>query len=230
MPALAPNRTVPVETTLPGSTRRRWWAGPSLRSHSLVCLSPTKLYLAPAGASWKPEALKALELHPDLESAFGPMVTVIDLANVVRVQHDLLAFAVTLDFSTGTRGSNGSTSRLSILCGDGETSDAIFTKVWRRTSDRLALKPPSRDAWDLARAPVAFMAGVLAATLALAVTANALADASPQSAPSALAAFSGADWRWIGGCGGAVLACLQIWLYRRLTQPPTKLVLVRQPS
>ena len=35
------------------------------------------------------------------------------------------------------------------------------------------------------------------------------------------------DWRVVCGLGGAVAAVLQVWIYRRLTQPPLSLELIR---
>ena len=42
-----------------------------------------------------------------------------------------------------------------------------------------------------------------------------------------LAPFAKANWRWVCGFGGVVLAVLQVWLYRRLTKPPKRLELAR---
>ena len=35
------------------------------------------------------------------------------------------------------------------------------------------------------------------------------------------------DWRAVCACGGAAAAASQVWLYRRVTQPPTKLEVIR---
>jgi len=221
-----------VDTTFPGVARRRFWAAPVVRSHALVGLTLSKLYLAPAGTAFKPDALGALQSCFDLDEAFGPLATVIDLAAVVRITADLTRNSLTLEYhrqaaAYGTA-STGPTVRLTIACADFTTSDEIYSKLWRRLSDAMELLPHRRDGWELVRAPVAFLGGVLLATLTLSLLANSLADAAQPNMPSALAPFANADWRWICGLGGAVIAMLQVWLYRRLVRPPHRLELVRK--
>jgi hypothetical protein len=64
------------------------------------------------------------------------------------------------------------------------------------------------------------MGGILAATAAVALTLSAADD---------VAQLPGwADWRVVCGIGGAALAVVQVWLYRRLTRPPSRLVLTRR--
>lgn len=168
---------------------------------------------------WRAPAVRshsAVAVTPAGFRLTGAAETVIELATVRRVTLDLVANTLTLDAA----------DEITIAFADAETADAVYTAVWRRLGQRFVLTPPRRSSWELARTPVAFMAGVLTATIALSLTANALADVGGGSGP--LAAFAPADWRVVGGLGGAALAGLQVWLYRRLTRPPHRLELTPQ--
>jgi hypothetical protein len=226
MPTL--ERSAPPETTAPGLTRRRLWRPPAVRSHSLVCLTLTKLYLAPATAAVKPEAAEAVQNGADPDAAFGPLATVVPLATVRRVKLALLTNALTVEYARPVGHGSGVVPRPVTLAvviefADYETADEVFTKLWRRLGQGFGLKPRKRDPWELARLPVAAMGGVLAATLALGLAANAVADGGPAGGWRSLLAF---DWRWACGLGGVALAALQVWLYRRLTTPPVMLELI----
>lgn len=168
---------------------------------------------------WRAPAVRshsAVAVTPAGFRLTGVTETVIDLAAVRRVTLDLVANTLTLD----------ARSAVTVEFADAETADAVYTAVWRRLGRRFVLTPPRRSSWELARTPVAFMAGVLTGTIALSLTANALADVGEGAGP--LAAFAPADWRAVCGLGGAALAGLQVWLYRRLTRPPHRLELTPQ--
>lgn len=165
---------------------------------------------------WRAPAVRshaAVAVTPAGFRLTGATETVIDLATVRRVTLDLVANTFTLH----------ARPTVTVEFADAETADAVYTAVWRRLGRRFVLAPPGRSNWELARTPVAFMAGVLTGTIALSLTANALADLGGGTGP--LAAFAPADWRIVGGLGGAALAGLQVWLYRRLTRPPHRLEL-----
>ena len=81
------------------------------------------------------------------------------------------------------------------------------------------------DAWAAARGPVAVLAGLLVATLALALVVSAADDLPAHPVASALRTM---DWRVVCGFGGAALAVVQAMLYRRLTRPLARLDLARR--
>lgn len=227
MPVAAP--AAPVDTLLPGATRRRVWHAPAVRSHSLLALTLTKLYLAPAGPAPKPEAVTAILDGADLDAAFGPLAVAIDLRAVSRVKLDLTANTVTVihnpTFGRSGSGVVGRTPRAEVViaCADHATGDELFTKLWRRLGQKFELKRHGSAPPGAARRPLAIMAGVLTATLAMSLASTVAADLTDP--PALLAPFASLDWRAVCGLGGAVLAGLQLWLYRRLTKPPTALEL-----
>lgn len=212
----SPATDTATATALPGSTRRRAWQAPAVTSHSLLALTLTKLYLAPPAAAARPDAVTAILNGADLDAAFGPLATVVDLAAVRRVRLDLLTHTLTVEHMRPTPKGSGALPfppvPVAVTFADYETADEVFTKLWRRLGERFRLVQHKQDGWSLARAPVAAMAGVLAAAGVLCVAANALADGG---APVP-------DWRWAAAAGGAGLAGLQVWLYRRLTRPPVR--------
>lgn len=212
----------PVDTAAPGLTRRRVWQAPAVRSHALVALTFSRLYLAPVSFTATPETAEAILAGADLEAVFGPLATVIDLPSVRRVTHDLVTNTLTLDYrpTLATRSGTIPTGQVVIQFDTHEAADEVFTKVWRRIADRVKLIQDRRPTWDLIRTPLAAIGGVLLATIVLALCAVVWADtARPESGGFA------PDWRWVCGLGGAVLAGLQVWLYRRWTTPPSKLEL-----
>ena len=217
----------PVDTAIPGLTRRRTWAAPDVVSHSLLALTFQKLYLAPAGASVRPETVASIATGADLDAVFGPFGTVVDLSKVTRVRFDLLANSLTLVYpqsgGSGSIRSGGSSAeaRVVIAFANHEAADELYTKIWRRLGDRVELKPYRREVWDLARTPFALTLGVLFATVLMSVAANSAAD----SDTGPLAWLRPIDWRIVCGAGGATLAVLQVWIYRLFTLPPTHLEL-----
>jgi len=233
----------PLETAVPSLTRRRVWAHPELRSHSLLVLTFDRLHLAPLAGPPKPGAVAAVEAGADLDDALGPLATVVDLISVRRARLDLLTNSLVLDYVVG----GGGTRRLRVEFATPEAADACFTKAWRRLGTGFRLEPYRRDAWSLARRPLLILAGVVAATLALALVLSIFEDfaaaraAGAVSVPavgdlgtpvrlpkSALELLIGwLDWRVVCGAGGVAAAGVQVWLYRRVTQPPVALELRR---
>jgi len=230
-----------LEQTLTVSTRRRVWKHPELRSHSLLVLSFDELRLAPLAGPPKPETVAALEAGADLDEVLGPLATAVELANVRQVKLDLLTNSVVVDYDGGVRGR----SRLSVVFATPEAADAFFTKLWRRLGTGCELLPYKRDTLALARAPLAALALVVALTLASAVLVNLFEDYSGMrsggsvSVPAAGDAGTAVDlpkqtagsgsgflnWKLLCGLGGVAAAVTQVWLYRRLTQPPVSLEL-----
>lgn len=201
-----------TDTVFPGFTRRRVWRAPEVRSHALVVLTATRLYLVPLGVS--PPA--AVEDTADLDAALGPAATAIELSSVRRLTHDLLAFTLRVECA----------GRPTVITfASAEAADGAFAMLWRRLGAEFELAPPRPEPWTAARGPVAVLAGLLVATLALALAVSAAADLPAHPAASALRTM---DWRVVCGIGGAALAVVQVRLYRRLTRPPARLELTRR--
>jgi hypothetical protein len=211
-PVLSPDIT---ETTFPGSTRRVWRA-PAVKSHALVALTPGRLDLVPADVD-----SELLANGDDLHA--GPQSTAIELATITRIRHELVSNTLTIETLS-------SREPVMIVFSEPEISDDAYTRLWRRLGPALELRPFRPAFWTVAREPVGVMAGVLMATITLALFADAAADLIGTIPGSWARLARGLDWRWITGIGGAVLALAQVWLYRRLTRPPTRLELVRRSS
>ena len=235
MQVLEQQPSIGVETGIPGLTRRRVWTAPDVTSHSLLALTFTKLYLAPAGAQLRPDTAATIINGGDLDAIFGPFGTVVDLSKVNRVRFDLLSNGLTLEYpqseGSGAIRMHGGMpqARVVLEFANHEMADEVYTKIWRRLGDRVELKPYRRDYWELGRLPVALIVGVLFATLILTAGANVAEDAGPTTNPL-LAGLQRLDWRWVCGAGGVALAVLQIWVYRTFTQPPTHLELAARYS
>ena len=233
MPAVNASTLEPAPA---GATRRRTWAHPEVKSHSLVVLTPERLHAAPLAGAPRPETLAAVD-SGDLDDLLGPFAVTIDLAAVRRAKLDLLTNSLTVEYARA----GSSSGRLTVAFATPEAADACFTKLWRRLGGHR-LRPYKRDAWAAARGPLALIAGVLLATALLVLVLSVFEDAAPDRAAARLTSrgSSGAatkspaemlvgwaDWRWVCAAGGAAAAASQVWLYRRLTRPPVALELVR---
>jgi hypothetical protein len=225
MPALD---IYPSDTELPGLVKRRVWSFPELRSHSVMVLTLRRLHLAPLAGEPKPEALAAIDKGIDLEKILGPLTTIIDLDTVRRVKLDLLTNSLILEYTAGQR-----VSRATVVFQNADDADAAFSKLWRRLGETFILAPYRRPVVALARTPVVLLLGVLLATAVLVFGLNVAEDAATAraaegAAKTALDSTLGwLNWKVVCAVGGVVAAALQVWLYRRLTQPPVRLELVR---
>jgi hypothetical protein len=230
-----------TETTTPGSNRRRVWAHPDVKSHSLVVLTFERLHLAPLAGPPKPDLLVAAA-YDDLDEVLGPLAVAIDLVAVRRVKLHLPTNTLSVEYVKGGIG----TSRASVTFATADVADAVFTKLWRRLGDGFKAANGKRDFWALARGPLALLFGALLATAALVILISvfedfaaaraALKDApppekfgvSPAIPKTPIEGLLGwLDWRWVCGAGGCAAAAAQVWLYRRLTRPVTTLELRR---
>jgi hypothetical protein len=224
MPA-AKVTALPSDTGVPGLSRRRVWTAPEVTSHAAVVLTLPRLYLLPAPgpacSPLRPDLAAAVETALDVEGVLGPRTTAIELASVRRVTLDLPANTVRVEYAPA----RGGTLKTPVVFATAELADAAFGKLWRRLGPEFALRPPREDPWAVARAPVAFMAALLAGTGLAGVTLNALDDFALSD--QWLAARLLPNWRVVCGLGGAAVAAAQVWLYRRLTAPPERLELVR---
>jgi hypothetical protein len=194
-----------VDTAAPGLTRRRVWQAPRVRSHALIALTFSRMYLAPANFAVSPGAVDAIQDGADLNAAFdleSNTLTIEDRPTVTTRSGSIPTGQVVIHFDTY------------------EAADEVFTKLWRRIAVRVKLHQNRPPLFDRVRTPLAAVGGVLLATLGLTVACVAVSDgghpASGGFAP---------DWRWACGLGGAITAALQVWVYRRWTTPPTKLEL-----
>ena len=218
MPALLPQ---PSATTPPGLARRRVWAAPDVRSHSLVVLTLPRLYLAPPTGAPKPETVAAIERGGDVEAVLGPLTTAVELAAVRRVRLDLLTNTLHVEYAAGDRGQAG----VAVTFATAEAADAAFSRLWRRLGNEFALKPFRADPWAVARGPAAAALAVLAGAALLAVGLNALDDLAAARQWDLAGRLPG--WRSVCGLAGAAAAGVTVWVYRRLTRPPERLDLVR---
>ena len=239
MPAL---KAPLLDTTVAANTRRRIWRNPELKSHSLLVLTLGKVYLAPLTGAPKSEVVESAESGADLDELFGPLATAVDLTAVRRVKLDLLTNSLVVDHG----GPGGGSRQLTVVFATPEAADACFTRVWRRLGEGFALAPYKRDSWALARAPLVLLGAILAITGALALAANVAEDFAAARAAAVSVPAAGElgtpvtvhktpfdtlvgwlNWRVVCGVGGAAAAVVQVWLYRRLTQPPVRLELTR---
>ena len=233
----------PLAAASAARRRRRTWVHPDLTSHSLLVLTFEQVYLTPNAGDAKPELIAAVEAGADLEQLLGPLAVVIDLVSVRRVRLDLQTNSLFIEYAGGGMG----TSRQRVTFATPEAADACFTKMWRRLGDGLQLSPYKRDTWSLVRGPVGLLLGALVATAALALVLSVFEDMASARAASRVDApgvgelgsrvnlpqsplevlLGWLDWRLVCAVGGLVAAVSQVWLYRRLTTPPTNLELVR---
>ncbi|AMV29828.1 hypothetical protein VT84_35875 [Gemmata sp. SH-PL17] len=227
---------ITLDTTLPGASRRRVWVHPEVKSHSLVVLTFDRLYVAPPTGAPKAELLAAIGAGGNLEELLGPLAVVVELVAVQNLKLDLLSNSLVVEYVNGL-----GTSRLTVVFASPEAADLCFTKLWRRLGDGHKLQPYQRDAWSLARGPLVMLAGVLAATAALALTLSVFEDMASARAAARLSAPDGMtlpksplehllgwmSWRGVCAVGGIAAGASQVWLYRKLTRPPVSLEVTR---
>lgn len=213
---------LPTDTTLPGETRRQVWPAPDVTSHSLLVLTATRLFLAPASAPPPPEAVAALERGGDPTELLGPDAAAIDLEAIQQLTLVLAANTLTVRHAPPGQ----PPAEVAVTFATPELVDTLFAKLWRRLGDGMTLAPVRPHRWPLLRAPLLVMGTILTLTLALAVTMNAAADGSPPVRTVGLPPWL--DWRVVCGVGGAAMAPAQVWAYRRVTQPPARLVVARR--
>jgi hypothetical protein len=241
------NDTVEVRAlgaTVPAQGKRRVWTHPELTSHSLLVLTPECVYLAPLAGDPKPETLAAIQSGGDLDAILGSLTTTIDLVSVQRVKLDLLTNSLAVEYL----GRGHANSRATITFATPEAADACFTKMWRRLGDGMQPTQNQHDPWALARGPLLLLLAALVVTGSLALVLSVFEDfESARVASRAGATATGPlgetvdeipktplealigwmNWKVVCAVGGVVAAASQVWLYRRLTTPPTALELSR---
>jgi hypothetical protein len=239
MPVLNP---LPLDTTIPGHTRRRTWSHPELSSHSVLVLTFDRLYLAPLAGSPKSVTLAAIDAGVDLDDLLGPLTTVIDLEDIRQLTLELVVNSLTIECS----GRDMKRSRLRLTFATPEAADACFTKIWRRLGNEFQLAPYKRDAWHSIRSPLVLLAVVLIATAVIAgmlsinedmasTHLSSLHHGSISGSTASVGAVKSTwaslldwlNWKVVCGLGGVAAACSQVWLYRRLTTPPESLEIIK---
>lgn len=225
----SPPQGAEFQTLPPGFAKRRIWAAPEVTSHAAVVMTATKLYLIPGNSPPSADLLAAVQNGADPSDVFGALVTIVNLGAVLNVKHDLIANTVHLDAAAGSGVTGAWTSRATIVFATAESADALYAKLWRRLGDEFKLRPDRMSKAQATSTPLTVLAGILIATALLALASNAAADYGPMT-PTWLSPFKMIDWRVITVLGGVFAAIVQVWMYRRLTQPPSLLELVKEPK
>jgi len=186
----------------------------------------------------------AITAGGDVDELLGPLATSIDLTGVSRVKLDLLTNSLNVDYI----GREYSTGRATLSFSSTEAADACFTKLWRRMGSGMKLNDYERDKVQLARAPLMLLFATLIVTAALALIISVFEDfgVAREAAGSGQAAvgplgervdsipktpleslIGWMNWKVVCAIGGVIAAASQVWLYRRLTNPPGSLELIR---
>ena len=206
--------------------KRRMWSYPEITSHSVMVLTPDRLYLAPLGSDPKPEKLEAIADGGDVEALLGSLATTIDLVGVNRVNLDLESNSLVVEYMGRGLGN----SRAVLTFATPEAADACFTRTWRRLGNGMKLNDAQRDKVVLARAPLMLLFVTLFATAALAIVLSVFEDfASARAAREAGVAADGPlgqtleipktplegligwmNWKVVCGIGGTIAAASQV--------------------
>ncbi len=232
----------PPASELASGNGRRVWSHPELDSHSLLVLTRDRLVLAPLTGTPRPELVAAAGSGSDLDELLGSLATVIHLGAVRRLTLDLLSNAVQLEYAPSIH----SKGQITLSFATSVAADSCFSRIWRRLGDACKLESGQRDGWSSARLPLMILGAILAATAVLGFAIHTLDELStatatasvnlpgdaqvggPRLIPQAMHTLIGwMDWRVVCACGGAGAAASQVWLYRRITQPPTTLEVIR---
>ncbi|MFO0937947.1 MAG: hypothetical protein U0798_15705 [Gemmataceae bacterium] len=216
-----------AQARLHSSSRRRVWVAPHVTSHAAIILTGNTLYLVSGTTPPSPEIVQAIHNGADPVDYFGQMVIVVSLSSIRLVSHDLLTNSIHLETQAGSGSTGVWSSRSTIVFTNSESADSLFAKLWRRLGTQFKLRQdrPSMAQWI--PTPLAAVAGIILTTLVLILLVNYLSDLGT-SLPSGLAFVKSIQWRWIAVTGGTLAAVVQVWIYRRATQPPVRLELVEE--
>ena len=213
--------SMPSDTAIPGLARRQIWASPEVTSHSLVVMTLPRLYLAAHAELPTSETIRAIEKTLDVEAVLGPLATSIDLAQIERVRLDLIHNKVRIDHAAN----DGGNLQAELVFAKPETADTVFSKLWRRLGADFTLRPYRPETWELVRTPLLIMMALSLGTAFTSFSLNGLADILGGTDWVTAGVLPG--WRAICVVGGAAVAAAHVWLYRRLSQPPERLELIR---
>ncbi len=167
---------------------------------------------------------------PASEFVPEPNALGIDLAHVQRVSLDLTANTLAVEYT-------GEADIQLFAFPAPEVADSSFAELSHRLGIGFQVAPDGPDTRAAIRGPLTLLFCSLLLTAMFALAWNVLEDTASlraagmgqnRTAITLLESLFGLlDLRLVCVVGGAMAAMSQIWLYRRLTTPPTKLELVR---
>lgn len=195
-----------IETLSPGSTRRRVFVHPDVKSHSMLVLTFARLYLGdPSPSAPDPDVVDSIENGgAPVEKVLGSRMVQIDLPFVKRVKLDVPAATVTLEYAN-----LGTVRSAAIAFAGPAAAEALFSKLWRRLGDDFDLKQDKPEPWPAVQVPLVVGLAIL---LASGVT----------------AAAGYVDWMVSVTAGVVGVAAAAGVAYSRLSGAPTRLELVRK--
>jgi len=201
-----------------------------------------ELGVVPSTAPTPEELVEAAEAGADLGDLLGPLGTIVELATVRRAKLDLLTNTLLLEYAPGQ-----TVLRLALTFATAEAADACFSRIWRGLGEGCRVHTSAREAWPAARTALTLMAAILAVTAMLSLAITTSDDLSTAAAAASVnipgeedldglvlvhrsplqVSIGWMDWRVVCALGGAAAAGTQVWLYRRITQPPVTLEVTR---
>lgn len=221
------------DTTLPGLTTRRIWQESELYSPGLILLTVNRLYIRSEPLSLSQSDLQRLLIGGNVDEQLGPTTQMYPLTDLDHAALDLETYTVRLIF----RGDRPQPELLRFR--SAAVADDFFTKLARRVQEQFQPIVPKFDVLQAMRTPIAAMFGVVTGMVTMNLLANSYADLSEYRFLLGDQSFELPGWyawadrffqifppRLMGTLSGAVLAILQLWAYRRLTQPPQSVELV----
>lgn len=222
------------ETAIPGLTTRRLWQAPELRSPGFVLLTVNKLYRAEEARELSESEIQQLILGNRPDILEHPSVRVFELSELREAR---------IELETGRCHVCFPRHHLVLDFDKPESADDFFAKFARRVQEHHEVIVPKADVLKAMRSPLVAMFGVLCFMIAHKLVSlsyrdltesrflwNASAVELPAWYPAVDHFFQTFPPEFVGSLSGVVLALLQLWAYRRLTQPPAELQLVPRTS
>lgn len=214
--------------TPPFAARRCAWTRPDLQSHGVLVIARSEMFLSPASTEPQSDRIRDDLDDSALAELLGPGVP---LESIRGAKLDLLQNTIQLDLCSG---------RVELRFSTAKAADTCFTQLWRRLVPRLRLNTPQASRWNQARLPLTVLGAILAIVGGLALSISVVDDlpatgeaasvnvpGGPVAVPDAMHTLIGwMDWRVVCGLGGVAAAAAQVWLLRRISQPPTTLELI----
>ena len=196
-----------IETLSPGSTRRRVFVAPDLKSHAIAVLTFSRLYLGdPNPVPPDPELVDAIENGgANIEKSLGSRHVHVDLPFVKRVKLDVPTATISIDYAA-----LGMIRSVSCTFNSAEPAEAMFGKIWRRVGDEeFDLKQNKPEPWQAVQLPLIVGLAILIASLV-----------------TGIAGY--VDWMIAATVGGIGLAAAAAVGFARLNGKATRLELIRK--
>jgi hypothetical protein len=196
-----------IETLSPGSTRRRVFVAPDLKSHAIAVLTFSRLYLGdPNPVPPDPELVDAIENGgANIEKSLGSRHVHVDLPFVKRVKLDVPTATITLEYAA-----LGMIRSVSCTFSSAEPAEAMFGKLWRRLGDdEFDLKQDKPEPWAAVQLPLIVGLAILIASVVTGVAGY-------------------VDWVITATVGGIGLAAAAAVGFARLNGKATRLELIRK--